>query len=860
MIRLLLYSALSTSLLLVQAQSFSDLVSQFLDLDKQGNYAAAAPVLEQMVVAAEKEYGRDFMYFNSLIYTKDNFLLLSNYLKAAEYGERLDSIYAQTKPYSDDGLINLNELCSNFTYAGNYGKAQVYAEKSLKEYEKRYGKKTTDYATALSQVGITYQAMGLHEKSLEYFNQALAIVQKTEPNSQEHFTILNNVMTGESLSGRKVEAANHALVILNMAKKMYNDVPLVVAHFYGNYGVNLQNIGDLEKAAEQFGAAQQIFAQNQLTNGETYADFLSNYSVFLFESGKLPEAKNAAAQSLQIFTNTFGSKSHRTFYPKINLGIYNGLIGESYAGVRQSTEALQQHLAQFKSNQFVLTEKDRIESRKFYDQVYGLLVGELLIKNNPLNEADKRQFYGDLFNLHVNSKGMVLSGINKTKNLILSSGNTELISMYDQWIRLKNQISYYNGLTLESLHEAGINLESLKTEASRQEKELFTKAGLDSEVDTEWITWQQVRDKLKPSEVVVEIVRTQYKETVSYFALILSADTKNGPLMISLPEADKLEGSGYQYYKNCIEYEIADLKSYDLYWEPIAKAINATQPSTKQIILSTEGTYNLISINSLKIPQSGKYVVEGSQIKLVTNSINLVSKVEKPAGADIWLIGDPDFTAPPSTNSQRGSEVRLVSNLSFVLPKLPGTYDEVTSISNLLPAGQSVHVLTSKNANETAVKKIQSPKLLHFATHGYFAKGDQAMLNTGIALSGLNTFYENPSAYHGDDGLLTSYEIQGMNLTGTALVVLSACETGLGNAVTGEGVFGLQRAFRIAGAETLIMSLWKVDDKATQLLMTSFYQNQATGSDFNQAFQKAQNQLMSTYPHPKYWGAFLLIE
>ncbi|MEQ8471427.1 MAG: CHAT domain-containing tetratricopeptide repeat protein [Marinoscillum sp.] len=841
-------------------QTLTDLFPKYMELNEQGNYAAAAPLLEQIVKVTEQEYGRNMMYFNVLIYTKDNYLKLFNYAKAAEYGERLDSIYADTQPYSDDGLINLNETFSNYTYAGVYGKAQIYAEKSLKEYEKRYGKKTTDYATALSQVGVSYQAMSLHEKSLEYFNQALATVQKIEPNSREHFTILNNVMTGEFLSGRKKEASAHALEVLNMAKALFKDVPLVVAHFHGNYGIHLQSIGELATADVHFTMAQQLFEKNQLTTSETYGDFLSNYSVFLFETDDLEAAHKASEQSLSIFKSKFGPNSHRTFYPKINLGIFSALNGAGYPGIRKSTEALEQYLGRFKSNQFVLTEKDRIESRKFFDQVYGMLIGELLTNDFPKASEDKSRFYGDLFNLHINSKGMVLSAINKTKNQILSSGNPALITGYNDWIQLKNQISFYNGLTLESLNQAGINLEEIKKEAATMEKNLFTLAGLEGQLEDEWITWQQIRDKLNPDEVAVEIVRTHYQESTHYMALILSNETKEGPLMIPLADAETLEESGYKYYKNCIEYEVTDLKSYALYWKPIEAVIDQVQPNNKRVTLSTEGIYNLISLNSMKVPESGRFLVEDSEIKLMTNSINLVMKVPQPSGADSWLIGDPDFTAPPSSNNQRGSNDRLVSNLSFELSKLPGTFDEVTSIGQLLPSDQPIHILTAKNANETAVKKIQSPKMLHFATHGYFAQNDQAMLNTGIALSGLNTFYNNPAAYSGDDGLLTSYEIQGMNLTGTDLVVLSACETGLGNAVTGEGVFGLQRAFRIAGAETLIMSLWKVDDRATQLLMSQFYKNQQLTSNLNEAFRQAQNQLMEEYPNPKYWGAFLLVE
>ncbi len=851
---------LSLSIHPFYGQTLTDLFPKYIELNDKGDYVAAAPLLERIVKVTEQEYGRDVMYFNVMLFAKDNYLKLQNYAKAAEYNERLDSMYADNQPYSDEGLINLNELLSNLIYAGNYGRAQVYADKSLKEYERSYGNKTTDFATALSQVGVSYQAMSLHEKSLEYFNRALALVQKTEPNSPEHFTILNNVMTGEYLTGRKREAAEHALELLNQAKITYTDIPLVVAHYYGNYGMQLQNLGEMGKAKEQFLTARQLFEQNGLTAGETYADFLSNYSVFLFETGDIVGAQNTSQQSLSIFKSIFGENSHRTFYPRINYGVFSALNGKGYTGISQSASALEQYLGRFKSNQFVLTEKDRIESRKFYDQVFGMFIGEFLIGKSTISQDDLKQFHGDLFNLHINSKGMVLSGINTTKNQILTSENVELINEYNQWILLKNEISYCNGLTLESMLDAEINLESMITKADQQEKEIFTKTGLGRNTESKWITWQQIREKLNPNEVVVEILRTEYKDSVNYMAMILSAETPNGPLMVQLSNANQLEMTGYKFYKNCIEYELPDSKSYELYWRPIDNAIREIQPKNKKVMLSSEGIYNVISINSMKNPASGNFALNESQIKLITNSINLVGKAPLPSGADTWLIGDPDFTAPPSSSNDRGSDLRLISNLRFELAKLPGTYDEVTRIGELLPSNQPVHILTSNSANETAVKKIVSPKTLHFATHGYFGAGDRAMLNTGIALSGLNTFYSNPTTFSGDDGLLTSYEIQGMNLTGTELVVLSACETGLGNAVTGEGVFGLQRAFRIAGAQKLIMSLWKVDDKATQLLMTEFYESMQSISDINKAFTQAQNKLILSYPHPKYWGAFLLVE
>jgi CHAT domain-containing protein len=175
------------------------------------------------------------------------------------------------------------------------------------------------------------------------------------------------------------------------------------------------------------------------------------------------------------------------------------------------------------------------------------------------------------------------------------------------------------------------------------------------------------------------------------------------------------------------------------------------------------------------------------------------------------------------------------------------------------------------HANEQTLKKILSPTILHVATHGFFLSdveltdetqedSDQSyrknpLFRSGILLAGAGLRLDNSE----EDGVLTAYEALNLNLDKTELVSLSACETGLGEVRNGEGVYGLQRSFLVAGAKAVLMSLWQVDDQATQELMDHFYQYWFAGKTKTDAFREAQIKLKEKYQYPYFWGAFVMI-
>lgn len=413
-------------------------------------------------------------------------------------------------------------------------------------------------------------------------------------------------------------------------------------------------------------------------------------------------------------------------------------------------------------------------------------------------------------------------------------------------------------------------------------------------------------------------------DSIRYAALILTPKTNNQPELVMLPDGNKLEKEWLQRYKTTIQggkgmsaNTATDNDSYNAYWKPIAEKLKKLSPKLKTVYVSPDGAYNQVNLSTLYNPATKKYVLDELDVRTVTNTKDLLqppgSEQSKKSIASMKtgeaeLFGYPDFNldtasyakakmqmlalAQPNADTRGASDVsqkavaetqktqitqqiipedRALANLNF--RTLPGTKTEVEEVSSLLAKNTwSVKAHTGAEALEEAVKAVNNPRVLHIATHGFFLPnadrdvdgkykaGQNPLLRSGLALAGANRKID-ASTSTAEDGILTAYEAMNLNLDKTELVVLSACETGLGEVKNGEGVYGLQRAFKVAGAKSLIMSLWAVSDNATQKLMVEFYRQWTAGKSKRAALRAAQNTLRADtrYKAPYYWGAFVLV-
>jgi CHAT domain-containing protein len=309
--------------------------------------------------------------------------------------------------------------------------------------------------------------------------------------------------------------------------------------------------------------------------------------------------------------------------------------------------------------------------------------------------------------------------------------------------------------------------------------------------------------------------------------------------------------------------------------EKVMQPLRALLGDSLQLLISPDGPLNLIPFGAL-VDERGQYLLERCSISYLTSGRDL-ARLETPrtSRSAAMVVADPVFGEPEiaqaaerSQSAKRPSLIGGADLSSLYFAPLSGTAHEARSIRAMFPESL---LLTGARATESALRRAEAPRILHIATHGFFldetyqantkgsrgisanAKIENPLLRSGLALTGANLRKGN------DDGILTAMEATGLNLWGTKLVTLSACDTGVGEVINGEGVYGLRRAFVLAGAETLVMSLWPVSDYVTRELMTAYYKGLRQGQGRGEALRSVQLSMLRRKgrEHPFYWASFI---
>lgn len=410
------------------------------------------------------------------------------------------------------------------------------------------------------------------------------------------------------------------------------------------------------------------------------------------------------------------------------------------------------------------------------------------------------------------------------------------------------------------------------------------------------INWR--RTALREGEIAVEFSHFRYfdktwTDSIIYVAQLFKKEWRN-PKIIPLFEENQLKdimSKGSNISNNLSRGAKAkqiNASSYDKeLYNLIIAPIEAELKGNDKVYISADGMLHQVAFSAL-MNASDKRLVELYNLEQVSSSRVITLRRKQPKKSSVLLVGGVNYDF-----NTEGKDILYNSQTSFLdivseeesgtlktsWNYLQGTADEINNIENILTSKPTkVSTLANNDASETKIKALngKSPDVIHIATHGFFFKNnknkdtnsiefknaDNPLLRSGLLLAHANYTWQNGNnPYERNDGILTALEISNLDLSKTDLVVLSACETGLGDIEGSEGVYGLQRAFKMAGVKNIMMSLWEVPDKETAEFMTSFYELWLKNNTIRQAFNKTQRKMHKLYPNnPEKWAAFVLVE
>ncbi len=500
------------------------------------------------------------------------------------------------------------------------------------------------------------------------------------------------------------------------------------------------------------------------------------------------------------------------------------------------------------------------------------------------------------------SKGLLLNSEMEMNKLLLESGDAAVVSKY-QALQMNRMM--LNKLYEKPITERTMSTDSLEKVIQARERELVQLFKVYGDYTKNLsINWKQVQEKLSDKDVAIEFLNFgAMNDSVMYVALTLTKDD-DVPHLVPLFEKKELDGIDKRDYYNTS-------KLSELIWKPLTEALEGKE----NVYFAPAGELHNIAIESIPFYDGDGLMSDHCNLYRVSSTRELALTKDKYGLREAYVYGDLTYAMSVddmAANAEKYDKAKrdvdwevlnIADSLDLrgafqkVLKPLTATKKEVENIDNALNS-RDIHstLLTDTMGTETSVKALagSKPNLLHIATHGFYwtesdvrrmsnalsslsmfnndvgqkYEEDKALTRSGLFFAGAeNAFSPNKVPDNVDDGILTAKEISVLDLRGLDLVVLSACETGLGE-ITGDGVFGLQRGFKKAGANTLVMSLWKVDDDATELLMSQFYNNLVSGEmSKTESLKQAQAYVREyekdgnhPYSDPFFWAAFIMLD
>ena len=737
----------------------------------------------------------------------------------------------------------------------NFKQADSFFAKSESVFRANDLTETEEYASLLNSYGALYESLANYRKAEKNYREALRIISDELTNLRTTLASnLANIILRRDPQNDSVAFLLSKAIDWQLAAN--GEMHPEMANLLASRGVYYLGLDRNDEALQDLERSVEIFDYTVEDDYPLYLSALSNLGLVYDALEENSKAESTLKRTVALYEKYFTKTNPGYIRTLNNLANYYARV-ELYEKAEPIYVQLSEN--QIKDIAASFTYLSESEKRTFVAEKQKLLNNfkAYVVARSVNDEADvHEQVIKQWYNLELSTKGILLNSTKKVREAIFNGGDQELIDLFSKWALTRKQIADMSSLKNEQL-SGSTSYDSLLEVTNELEKALSRKSeAFLSAFSSSTPTFDNVRNQLQPNEATVEIIRTEINGE-GYYTALVGIKKSAFPKLIVLGKGIDFEQRGFKLYKNSIGLQLSDSRSFGMYWQKINDYLKAN--GINKIYYAPDGVYHKISLATLLDPNTKEYLIDQYSIIQLSSTKELLNRKSQLQYApnSALLVGRPKYKL--ETNEESVVSTRGFDMLNEV-GDLPGTEEEINEINKLLAKqALATEIVLGEEATEARIKKLLNRELVHIATHGFFFEEKQThgldpMLSSGLLLAGV-------SNQNGDleDGVLTAYEIMNLNLPNLNTVVLSACETGLGEIASGEGIYGLQRSFLVGGAETLIMSLWKVDDVATKDLMIDFYKALIKSGDKRQAFLDAQKKVKKKYKDPIYWGAFVMI-
>ncbi|WP_225413091.1 CHAT domain-containing tetratricopeptide repeat protein [Stigmatella hybrida] len=828
---------------------------------EQGLYGRAEPLYQRALDIRKKLLGESHPGIARLLGNLATLYMLRGMHGQAEplYQRAIVIIEMALSPRHPDLADSLNSLANLYVEQGLYSRAEALYLRSIALVEAALGKRHISVATSLNSLANLYADQHMYDRAKPLYLRALSIREAAlgpnHPNVASALSGLANLYADKGLYKRARVLHQRALGIRKDA--LGPDHPDIAA--------SLDSLADLYKVQGLYRQAESLYRSALAIVKKSLGESHPLFASLINDLGQIYSAQGHLAEALPLFTQAFSSSELRLRQEALDFS--ESRLSSFLQYLRADEQRLYSLLSAHPEDEGV---------RHLALSAVLLLKGRSVAETANISRTLYRRLGPEDLDTLERLRGL------RTQLAILSfEGPGPLrAEIYQQRLR--------------SLEEEG---DSLEAELAKRSAPLRALSALPPPAEIVG----RVAASLSKESALVEFIT--YQDTpllpkpgtppakapgpMRYMALVLSPDASIRT--VDLGPTAPIDRAASRLRDALAEKEAS--------FQPIAEELyrRAFQPLVPllgqacRLFLSPDGQLGLVPFSALHDGQG--FLLDAFEFSHLTSGRELLSRAQDstPPPSHVFVLADPDFTASAEAMLQGSTPYSNTLERFFAAPPqelsrnswvpLPGARLEAESIQRLLPQAK---LFLGAKATKQRLLYLPTPGILHLATHGFFL-GDapapanfrglalvdalgsppppqkEPLLNSGLVLAGAHVARSGPGSLGLEASLVTALELAGLDLWGTQLVVLSGCDTGRGEVHLGQGVYGLRRALVAAGAETVVVSLWKVNDDSTRLLMERYYRHLLAGKGRVTALREAMRELRLTHPHPHSWAPFIAL-